>query len=205
MVEETTSKQREEKGKLKNLIIITRLIISYLFIVALMVITSIVAIIMLGNVSGAMQTFYEHEYLSVKNSIELQRDLTGVRSATVGAMVDAILGDSEKAASQAAAAEESFASAEGNVDALAECYTDKSAINTAKQSLSTVKPIFTQALTLARSGDGMAMREMYLGQVLPLLKDLGNQCDTICDTAAETAEQEVAVAKREQPRRASSL
>ena len=48
---------------MKNMKISTRLILSYMLIVVLMVATSVVAIVMLGQVGKALQTFYDMEYL----------------------------------------------------------------------------------------------------------------------------------------------
>ena len=103
---------------MKNLKISTRLILSYMIIVALMVVTSIVAVIMLSQVGGALQNFYEEDYASVKNIVELQRDLRSVESAMTRALVE--LNHNSPVAAYVSQAEESFASAEVNVEALLE-------------------------------------------------------------------------------------
>lgn len=81
-----------------------------------------------------MQEFYESDYLSVKNSVELQRDLNGVRAAAMGATMEAYL-HGDMASSQASLAQEYFSSAEENVKALSECYSNKQAISTLQQKL----------------------------------------------------------------------
>ncbi len=181
---------------MKNMKISTRLIFSYMLIVALMVVTSIVAVIMLNSVAKSMQTFYADDYLSVKNSVELQRDLNGVRAATMGAILEAFLGG-DMAETQAATARESFTSAENNVDALMDCYRDKQAITAAKQKLSTLKTSFNETLDYAIQGNGDQSRAVYLEQMLPLLKEMVNECDVICDDAAAASDDELAASKKE--------
>ncbi len=181
---------------MKNMKISTRMIVSYMLVVALMVITSIVAVIMLNKVSGAMQEFYAEHYLSVKNSVELQRDLNGVRSATMGAILEAYLGG-DMASTQANLAQEYFSSAEANVQALSECYGDKQAISALKQKLATVKTGVNETLNYAVALDGPQSRAVYLEQMLPTLKEMINDCDTVCDAAADAADAQLAVAKKE--------
>ncbi len=179
----------------KNLKISTRLILSYMIIVALMAATSIVAIIMLNQVSGALEEFYEVEYASVKNSVELQRDINVVRASTMRSMIELEAGN--PTASYVTAAENGYASAESNIDALMECYPDKDAVKQLDQLLTNAKPTFTQALSLVSAGNYGQSVSLYLEQVVPSLTQVADACDTICDDAAEAADEEVAAAKKE--------
>ncbi len=181
---------------MKNMKISTRLILSYMIVVALMVVTSIVAIIMLNQVAKGMNEFYEEEYLSVKNSIELQRDIHSIRAATMRSMIEMISGNMDTAVANTNTAENAWASAEGNIDALLECYHDKQSVNGAKQSLASIKATQTQVLNLVRAGDDSSIT-IYLAQVVPTFGTLINTCDTICDDAAAKAEEEVAAANKE--------
>ena len=180
---------------LKNMKISSRLIFSYMVIVCLMVVTSIVALIMLGQVSSAMQTFYSEQYLSVKNSVELQRDIHSLRAATMRAMIELSVGNS--ATSFVTAAEEAHANAEGNVQALSECYPDQNLIKQVDQKLSSIKSTYNSVLSSLRAGDNATAIPNYLNNVVPTLTELINTCDTICDDAADNADNTLAAAKRE--------
>ena len=180
---------------MKNMKVSTRLILSYMIIVALMVVTSIVAVIMLNQVAGGMQTFYEEDYLSVKNSVELQRDIHSLRAATMRAMIE--LGEGHDASSFLKAADESLASMEGNIDALGECYPDKSAVNQIDQKWSGIKPTYTEVLGYLRAGNNAVAIPTYLEKVVPSLSEMINQCDVICDKAADEADAQLATANRE--------
>ncbi len=181
---------------MKNMKISTRLILSYMLIVVLMVATGVVAVVMLNRVSGTMEEFYEEAYLSVKNSVELQRDLNGVRAAAMGATMEAYL-RGDMANSQASTAQEYFASAEANVQALSECYGDKQAISNLKQKISAVKAGLNETLNLAVALDGPQSRASYLEKMLPTLKEAISDCDTVCDAAAAAADAELAASKKE--------
>ena len=180
---------------MKNMKISTRLILSFMLVVALMIVTSIVAVIMLNGVAGSMKEFYSDDYLSVKNSVELQRDLNGVRAAAMGATMEAYL-KGDMAGSQASTAQEYFASAEANVEALSECYGDKQAISSLKQKLASVKTNLNETLNLAVAMDGPQSRAAYLEKLLPTLKEMINECDTVCDAAAAAADAQLAAANK---------
>jgi|GEM_PF-90135 len=180
---------------LKNLKISTRMIVSYMIIVALMIVTSIVAIIMLGNVSSAMEKFYEEDYLSVKNSVELQRDIHSLRAATMRAMIE--LGEGNDASSFLKAADESLASMEGNIAALGECYKDQSAVKQVSSKWSNIKPTYNQVLSDLRAANNASAIPNYLTNVVPTLSEMINDCDKICDAAADEADNMLAEAKKE--------
>jgi methyl-accepting chemotaxis protein len=182
---------------MKNMKISTRLIVSYMIIVALMVATSIVAVIMLSSVGGAMQKFYDEDYLSVKNSVELQRDIHAIRAATMRSMLELSNNDQQTANAQVSAAEEAFASAEGNIDALLECYSDTRATNSAKQSLASIKATFAEVCSLVRAGNNAVAIPTYLERVVPTFTSLINQCDDVCDASAAAADEELAHATKE--------
>ena len=150
---------------------------------------------MLNSVSGAMQEFYEAEYLSVKNSIELQRDVNTIRATTMRAMIELEAGNATD--SYIKSAEEAFASAEDNVDALKACYYDQNALKQTEQLFSGVKPTFNEVLSIVRGGKYGESVTLYLGSVVPALTNLISQCDTICDDAADRADSTVNAAARE--------
>ena len=180
---------------MKNMKISARLILSYMIIVALMVVTSVVAVIMLNKVSGAMDTFYEEEYLSVKNSVELQRDIHALRAGTMRAMIE--LGEGNAAGSFITAAEEAMASMEGNIAALDECYYDKTSVKQINQKWTSVKSTYNSVLSELRAGNNATAIPNYLTNVVPALSEMINDCDKICDDAADAAEKEVVEAKHQ--------
>ncbi len=180
---------------MKNLKISTRLILSYMIIVALMVVTSVIAVIMLNSVAGAMETFYDDDYLSVKNSVELQRDIHSLRAATMRTMIE--LGEGNHASSFLKAADESLASMEGNIKALGECYPDKNAIKQIEQKWTAIKPTYNDVLSALRAGNNATAIPNYLTNVVPVLSDMINQCDVVCDDAADQSDAQLATAKKE--------
>ena len=67
---------------MKNMKISTRLIVAFLIVVFLMVATSIVAIVMLSQVGGKTQTFYDTSYQSVTATYEGKRAISALRGVS---------------------------------------------------------------------------------------------------------------------------
>ena len=72
----------------KNVKISTRLIASYLFIVALMILTSIIAIAELNNVGGELQTFYNTSFQVVNEAWELRYRAAAMRANLLQATLE---------------------------------------------------------------------------------------------------------------------
>jgi len=64
---------------LKNMKIRTRMIVSYLIIVALLLVCGIVSIVMLGSVSQTLEDFYNQQFQTVDNAWAAQRDTLSAR------------------------------------------------------------------------------------------------------------------------------
>ena len=85
----------------KNMKISTRLIVSYLIIVGLMVITSIVAIVMLNNVGGELETFYDTSFQVVNEAWELRYRAAAMRAGLLQATMESDDAPREPAAGDA--------------------------------------------------------------------------------------------------------
>ena len=73
---------------LKNMQIATRMILSYMIIVALMIVTGVVSIVMLNRVGNTLEEFHDTSFRSVENSWRVKRAVVALRANLLQATVE---------------------------------------------------------------------------------------------------------------------
>ena len=72
---------------LKNMKIRSRMLVSYLIIVAFLLITGIISIVMINRVADSLQSFYDMQFQSVTNAMDIRRKCFVVRTNMLNAML----------------------------------------------------------------------------------------------------------------------
>ncbi len=73
---------------MKNMKIRTRMVVSYLIIVALLMVSGIVSIVMLTKVGDSLQSFYDNQFQTVQNALDARRLVFKVRAEVFQAIVE---------------------------------------------------------------------------------------------------------------------
>ena len=73
---------------LKNMKIRSRLLISYLLITVLLLIVGIVSIVMLREESSRLQEFYNQQFQTVENALDMRRTVFSVRGNILSSIVE---------------------------------------------------------------------------------------------------------------------
>ena len=73
---------------LKNMKIRSRLLISYLLITVLLLIVGIVSIVMLQQESNRLQEFYNQQFQTVENALDIRRTVFAVRGNIISSIVE---------------------------------------------------------------------------------------------------------------------
>ena len=140
---------------LKNIKINARMIGSYLIIIALMIITSVVAIVMLNQVGKTMQNFYDTSFQVVNASWNGRWNATTLRAN----LLQATLEDDERATEEyIAAARSAFSELQRQVDILSQKYMgdangDRSKLTTVQNDVTAMVPYVEQLYTYASNHD----------------------------------------------------
>ena len=173
----------------QNMKISTRMIASYLMIVALMIVTSIVAIVMIGRVGDSLSSFYENQFQAVKNAAEGTRCLVAVRADILQATLES---NSVINAEYVASAREDFRGLQEAISIIGETYGGSmSDITNCNNMIDDLSPMLEQLYTYA-SNNEMEVGYQYLYNVyLPLSVQLRDLMITMSDGIADRALQKV--------------
>ena len=170
---------------IKNMNIRTRMILSYMVIVALMVATSIVALVMLNQVGQSLRTFYNTSYQVVNASWRGQWRATGLRSD----LLQATLEDDEQMTQQyISSARERYNDLQDQLNILNEKYMgdsrgDRSDLTEAQEKFREMRPYVEQLYTYAQNHD-TARGYAYLTDVYqPVADELRENLVAIRDNA----------------------
>ncbi|MBQ9648293.1 MAG: MCP four helix bundle domain-containing protein [Oscillospiraceae bacterium] len=183
---------------MKNMKISTRMLISYMLIVGLMVVTSIVAIIMLNNVGKALQTFYNTSYQAVTDSWAGKRAISALRADLLQATVD----DTGKTESYVNKAREEYENLQEAIDGLKVSYSgDQSNLTKLINATDNCKPMLEQLYNYAGNHQ-LEIGYAYLVNeyqpesdiVRDVLDVMGDEADHRAFTRVEEGEAEARVA-----------
>ena len=177
----------------KNMKISTRLIVSYLIIVGLMVITSIVAIVMLNNVGGELETFYDTSFQVVNEAWELRYRAAAMRAGLLQATMES---DDQKTQGYISDAKAQYAELLTLIERLDKDYKgdsngNRDKLTRAQADLQQAAPVLEQLYIYAGNHD-MANGYPYLTDVYqPIANDLRDQLSGIDDDAQARSIQRV--------------
>ena len=180
---------------LKNMKISTRMLVSYMLIVGLMVATSVVAIIMLNNVGKALKTFHDTSYQAVTDSWAGKRAISALRADLLQATVES---DPAKTTEYVNAAREEYAKLKEAVADLDESYTgDKANWNNLNQYTKNCEPMLEQLYSYAGNHQ-LEIGYKYLAeQYQPESNKVRDVLDLIGDQADQRASDRVAEGEAE--------
>ena len=136
---------------MKNLEIQARLIVSFLIVVALMVVTGIVSIVMLTRVGDMLENFHDTSYQTVVNSWKGKRALGALRANLLQTTVES---DPVLSSNYIADARSEFQTFQEAIDALEHTYTgDKTNLNRLNALVQQVTPMINNLYGYAERGD----------------------------------------------------
>ena len=136
---------------MKNLEIQARLIVSFLIVVALMVVTGIVSIVMLTRVGDMLENFHDTSYQTVVNSWKGKRALGALRANLLQTTVES---DPVLSSNYIADARSEFQTFQEAIDALEHTYTgDKANLNRLDTLVQQVTPMINNLYGYAERGD----------------------------------------------------
>jgi len=173
---------------LKNMKIRSRLIVSYMIIVALLLLSGIVAIVMLGNVSQTLEDFYNQQFQTVDNAWAAQRDTLSARgnillniTADTHEEVQTYTKNTENdLASAVQYIQETQKTYQGQDTYLAECLT---LIEQAKKFL----PEISELCDKLTQEDNDRALEILMGDYAPLMTTVRENLVKVSETADKNA------------------
>ena len=161
----------------KNLEIQARLVVSFLIVVALMVVTGIVSSVMLSRVGNTLENFHDTSYQTVVNSWKGKRALSALRANLLQTTVEA---DPILSSNYIAEARAEFQTFQEAISALEHTYTgDKANLTRLDTLVQQVTPMINNLYVYAERGDldnGYAyLRDTYQ----PVANELRDMFDAI--------------------------
>ncbi|MBQ7681099.1 MAG: MCP four helix bundle domain-containing protein [Oscillibacter sp.] len=173
----------------KNLEIQARLVVSFLIVVALMVVTGIVSSVMLSRVGNTLENFHDTSYQTVVNSWKGKRALSALRANLLQTTVEA---DPILSSNYIAEARAEFQTFQEAISALEHTYTgDKANLTRLDTLVQQVTPMINNLYVYAERGDldnGYAyLRDTYQ----PVANELRDMFDAIGVEADNRATEKV--------------
>ena len=185
---------------MKNMKINVRLILSYMIIVALMIATSVVAVIMLNQVANAVQKFYDQPHTVITECWGARWNATMLRSSLLQATIET---DETKSGNHIQKAKECYAELKSQVNNLASIYYGdlNNDIKTAQSDVAKMESILTVLYGYAENNDMMngypyltTNYEPLADEVRDILIAVRNDSDAYAKQQIEAAEKEARVA-----------
>ena len=153
---------------MKNMKISTRLIVAFLIVILLLVVTGVVSLVMINNVGGSLQQFYDNNYQTVTNVWSARYNLFAMRASVLRSLVDK---DPNEVKNCIASAEGYQAAAIESTAKLKETYLgDLSQIDTIVSKLNALTPDLEEVQTYSLSGETDDGYEVYKNEVIPAIE-----------------------------------
>ena len=174
---------------MKNLKIRARMLVSYMIIIALLLVIGITSIVMLNRVSNSLEDFYDQEFQTVESSLTFLQTIFSARSDILSSLLDE---DPTTTANFISSAESQYNSLYTLVEETRKTYQgDLSQLDSIKQSLDTGKPYLTEILNLAQQNRRDEAYSMVKNQFRPVLEEVRQLAVAISDSADLTAAEKV--------------
>lgn len=166
---------------LKNMKIRSRLLISYLLITVLLLIVGIVSIVMLQQESNRLQEFYNQQFQTVENALDIRRTVFAVR----GNIISSIVEYNEETVDSA---KSDFQSLYTLLDGLKGTYQgDMSQLTQIEQNLNSAEPALSQVTDLAKQQQDDEALTLYKSNYKPYMDETRDILVSVGETAQKNA------------------
>ena len=173
---------KKEKGQmLKNMKIRSRLLISYLLITVLLLIVGIISIVMLQQESNRLQEFYNQQFQTVENALDIRRTVYAVR----GNIISSIVEYNEETVDSA---KSDFQRLYTLLDGLKGTYQgDMSQLTQIEQNLNSAEPALSQVTDLAKQQQDDEALTLYKSNYKPYMDETRDILVSVGETAQKNA------------------
>lgn len=166
---------------LKNMKIRGRLLISYMVITVLLLIVGIVSIVMLREESSRLQEFYDQQFQTVENALDMRRTVFSVRGNILSSIVEYNEDTVDSAKSD-------FQSLFTLLDELKGTYQgDMSQLTQIEQNLSSAEPSLSQVEDLAKQQQDDEAVALYKSSYKPYMDETRDILVSVGETAQKNA------------------
>ncbi len=177
---------------LKNMKIRTRMIVSYLIIVALLLVCGITSIVTLNSVSQTLEDFYNQQFQTVGNAWNARRT---VISARANVLFNILADTQEEVTTYTKAAQDDFKAVRDCIDEVEKTFAgDKALLTDCESLLDQAEPYLSQIATLCadltQESNNQALAIMQTSY-MPLMDQVREDLATIGDVADQNAHNKV--------------
>ncbi len=174
---------------LKNMKIRTRMIVSYLIIVALLLVAGITSIVMLNMVGNNLQSFYDNQFATVQNALDARRLVFATRSEVFYAIIET---EQSSIREHVDIAKADFEEIKVSVGLLEDTFAgDMSLVTGSEKLLEEVEPVLDNILDLCLASRNDEAMELMKAQYMPKMDTVRANLDTAGDTAELNAKGKV--------------
>ena len=170
---------------MKNMKIRNRMLVSYFIITVILIIVGVVSMIMMQQVSGKLEQFYDKQFHTVENALDIRRTVFSARGNMLAAIVQY---DDDYIAS----AKSDFANIKTLLTEIRGTYQgDMSQLDTVERNLQNAEPYLAQIGELcARQEDDEAF-ELYMRSYKPYMDEVRDIMTDVGETADRNAKAKV--------------
>lgn len=166
---------------LKNMKIRSRLLISYLLITVLLLIVGIVSIVVLRQESNRLQAFYDEQFQTVENALDMRRTVFSVRGNILSCIT-------EYRDDTVDSAKSDFQSFYPMLDELKKTYQgDMSQLTQIEQNLNSAEPCLSQVTDLAKQQRDDEALALYKSNYKPYMDETRDILVNVGETAQKNA------------------
>ncbi len=174
---------------MKNMKIRVRMIISYLIIVALLVVTGVVSMFMLSRVGDSLESFYDNQFQTVDNAMDARRTVFAARADVLNAICN---DDPTETAESTSEAQELFDSLYDLVGDIRGTYQgDASQLDSIEENLDSAAPYLEQICQLCNDMKNDQAYKVFTEDYKPLMDEIRETLNTVGDTADTNAQKKV--------------
>jgi len=174
---------------MKNMKIRTRLLVSYLIVVVLLLIAGITSVVMLNRVGQSLKDFYDQQFQTVDNAWSARRSVFSARADVLQAIVDQ---DPNNIKTYTKAAKDDFQATKDAVSQVQQTFRgDQSLITGIQNQLSQAEPYMNQICTLAENNQNDEAYEILTSTYKPIMDKIRADLTDIGDLADENAMKKV--------------
>ena len=166
---------------LKNMKIRSRMLISYLLITVLLLIVGIVSIVMLRQESDRLQSFYDEQFQTVEDALDMRRTVFSVRGNILSCIA-------EYRDDTVDSAKSDFQSLYTLLDELKETYQgDMSQLTQIEQNLKNAEPSLSQVTDLAKQQQDEEALALYKSNYKPYMDETRDILVSVGENAQKNA------------------
>ncbi len=165
---------------MKNMKIRSRLLVSYAIIIALLLISGIVAIVMLSQVGESLQSFYEQQFQTIDNSWDARRTVFSAR----GYILQACIEDDQATTNELVQnARDDFTTLKTLINEVDETFQgDQSLVDKCLSDLTAAEPYLEQVCTLVSANKNDDGYTVLTTKYKPIMDDFR---DTLSEIASQ--------------------